>query len=78
MTNTLGTVLKQLVDSGGIRRHMEALEKASNKSASQGLLLPNMIDIVKKTITSLLRLFYIGMFYNCSNGATGSLRETIR
>ena len=57
-TNMLGAMLKQLVSRGGVPRHVrEAFRKAKREFGGRGLLLPNMVEILKKTITSLPRLF---------------------
>ena len=54
----LGAMLKQLVSRGGIPEHIrEAFRKAKGKFGGQSLLLPDMVDILKKTITSLPRVF---------------------
>ena len=51
-------MLKQLVSRGGIPEHIrEAFQKAKKNFGGQGLLLPDMVDILKKTITSLPRVF---------------------
>ena len=54
----LGAMLKQLVSRGGIPEHIrEAFRKAKKKFGGQSLLLPDMVDILKKIITSLPRVF---------------------
>jgi len=54
----LGAMLKQLVSRGGIPQHIrEAFQKAKREFGGRGLLLPDMVEILKKTITSLPRLF---------------------
>ena len=51
-------MLKQLASRGGITGHMrEAFRKAKKEFGGRGLLLPDMIDILKKGITSLPRVF---------------------
>ena len=51
-------MLKQLASRGGIPRHIrEAFRRAKREFGGRGLLLPDMVDIVTKTITSLPRLF---------------------
>jgi len=51
-------MLKQLVSRGGIPQHIrEAFQKAKREFGGRGLLLPDMVEILKKTITSLPRLF---------------------
>ena len=57
-TNILGAMLKQLVGRGGIPEHIrEAFRRAKNKFGGQSLLLPGMVDILKKTITSVPQVF---------------------
>ena len=54
----LGAMLKQLASRGGITEHMrEAFRKAKKEFGGRGLLLPDMIDILKKEIVSLPRVF---------------------
>ena len=56
-TNMLGAILKQLV-SRGIPGHIrEAFQNAKNEFGGRGLLLPDMVDMLKKTIASLPRVF---------------------
>ena len=57
-TNILGAMLKQLASRGGIPRHIrEAFRRAKKEFGGRGLLLPDMVDIMKKAIMSLPRLF---------------------
>ena len=57
-TSMLGAILKQLVSREGIPENIrEAFQKAKNEFGGRGLLLPDMADILKKTITSIPRLF---------------------
>ena len=54
----LGAMLKQLASRGGITEHMqEAFRKAKKEFGGRELLLPDMIDILKKEIASLSRVF---------------------
>ena len=56
--NMLGAMLKQLASRGGIPEHTrEAFQKAKKEFGGQGLPLLDMVDTLKKTITSLPRLF---------------------
>ena len=56
--NILGSMLKQLARRGGIPEQIrEAFQKARKEFGGRGLLLPGIVDILKKTITSLPRLF---------------------
>ena len=55
--NMLGAILKQLASRGGIPEHIrEDFQKAQKEFGGRGLLLPDMVDILKTT-TSLPRLF---------------------
>ena len=57
-TNMLGAIVKQLVSRGEIPEHIRrAFQKAKKEFGGRGLLLSDMVDILKKTITSLSRLF---------------------
>jgi len=57
-TNMLGAMLKQLASRGGIPEHTrEAFREAKREFGGRGLRLPDMVDLLKKTITSLPRLF---------------------
>ena len=57
-TAMLGAILKQLASRGGIPEHIrEAFEKSMKEFGGQRLRLPNMVEILKKTITSLQRIF---------------------
>ena len=54
----LGALLKQLAIGGGIPEHVwKAFQNAKKEFGSRGLRLPDMVDILKKTITSFSRLF---------------------
>ena len=54
----LGAMLKQLISRGGIPEHIrEAFQKAKKKFGGQSLLLSDMVDILKKTVTSLPQVF---------------------
>ena len=56
--NMLGAMLKQLASRGGIPEHTrKAFQKAKKEFGGRGLQLPDMVGILKKTITSLPRLF---------------------
>ena len=57
-TNMLGAMLKQLVSRGRVSQHIrEAFRKAKREFGGRGLLLPDMVEILKVTITSLPRVF---------------------
>ena len=57
-TNMLGAILKQLVRRGGVPEHIhEAYQKAKNEYGCQGLRLPDMAEILKRTIISVQQIF---------------------
>ena len=57
-TSMLGAILKQLASRGGIPEHIrEAFQKTRREFGGRGLRLPDMVEILKKTITSLQRIF---------------------
>ena len=57
-TSMLGAILKQLASRGGVPEHIrEAFQKAKREFGGRGLRLPDMIEILKKTITPLRRIF---------------------
>ena len=57
-TNMVGAMLKQLATRGGITEYIrEAFQKAKKEFGGRSLLLPDMVEILKKTIASLPRLF---------------------
>ena len=82
--NMLGAMLKQLASRGGIPKHTrEAFQKAKKEFGGRGLQLPHMVDTLKKTITSLPRLFIcIDALDECAlkhrREFLKSLREIIR
>ena len=57
-TNMLGAILKQLVSRGRIPEHTrKVFQKAKKVFGGRGPRLPDMVDMLKKTTTSLPRLF---------------------
>jgi len=57
-TNMLGAMLKQLVGRGGVPVHIrEAFRKAKKEFGGRGLRLPDMVEILKKTVTLVPRVF---------------------
>ena len=56
-TNMLGAVLKQLASRGIPELTRDAFQKAKKEFGGRGLRLPDMVEILKKTITSLSRVF---------------------
>jgi len=57
-TNILGAILKQLTNRGGIPEHIrETYRKSKNEFGHRGLRLPDIVEILKKTITPLQRIF---------------------
>jgi len=52
-TSMLGAILKQLVTRGGIPDHIrEAFRKAKNEFGGRGLRVPDLVEILKKVVTS--------------------------
>jgi len=78
--NMLGSMLKQLVRRGGIPEQVrEAFERAKREFGGRGLLLRDMVDILKKTITSLPRLFVcIDALDECTQHHRRDLLESLR
>ena len=80
----LGAMLKQLVSRGGIPQHIrEAFRKAKREFGGRGLLLPDMVEILNMTITSLQRLFIcIDAVDECTpkhrRGILESMQEIVR
>ena len=57
-TNMLGTILKQLSRREGIPGHIrEAFQKSKKEFGGRRLRLPGTVEILKRTITSLQRIF---------------------
>jgi len=57
-TNMLGAMLKQLVSRRGIPKYIrKAFREAEREFGGRGLQLPDMVDALKKTISTLPRLF---------------------
>ena len=57
-TNMLGAILKQLSGRGGILRHIrEAFQKSKKEFSGRLPRLPDMVEILKKTIISLRRIY---------------------
>ena len=83
-TNMLGAMLKQLASRGGIPEHTrKAFQGAKKEFGGRGLQLPDMVNTLKKTISSLPRLFIcIDALDECTpkhrRELIGSLRDIIR
>ena len=83
-TNMLGAILKQLAIRRGIPEDtQEAFRKAKKDLGGLGLRLTDMVDLLKKTITSLPRLFIcIDALDECTQKhrreLIDSLREIVR
>jgi len=79
-TNMLGAMLKQLAGREGISKHTrEAFKKAGKEFGGRGLQLPEMVDILKKTMTSLQRLFIcIDALDECTPKHRRELIESLR
>ena len=78
--NMLGAMLKQLASRGGIPEHTrKAFQKAKKEFGGRGLQLPRMVDTLKKTITSLPRLFIcIDALDECTPKHRRELLESLR
>ena len=79
-TNILGTMLKQLAGRGGIPKHIRgAFQKAKNEFSGCGLQLPDMIDILTETVTSLPRLLIcLDALDECTPKNRRELLESLR
>ena len=79
-TNMLGAMLKQLASRGGIPEHTrEAFQEAKKEFGGRGLRLPDMVDVLKKAITSLPRLFIcIDALDECAPKHRRELMESLR
>jgi len=78
--NMLGAMLKQLASRGGISKfEREAFRKAKKEFGGRGLQLPEMLNILKKTIASLPRLFIcIDALDECTPKHRRELIESLR
>jgi len=78
--NILGAMLKQLATRGGISKlTREAFRKAKKEFGGRGLQLPDMLNMLKKTITSLRRLFVcIDALDECTPKNRRELIESLR
>jgi len=76
----LGAMLKQLATRGGISKHMrEGFRKAKKEFGGRGLQLPETVGILKKTISSLSRLFIcIDALDECTPKDRWELIESLR
>ena len=79
-TNMLGSLLKQLVNSGGIPEQIrEAFQKAEREFGGRSLPLSDLVAILKKTITSLPRLFIcVDALDECIPNHRRDLLESLR
>ena len=79
-TNMLGAMLKQLASRGGISKlTRESFKKAKKEFGGRGLQLPDMLNILKKIITSLPRLFIcIDALDECAPKHRRELFESLR
>jgi len=80
----LGAILKQLATRGGIPKHIrEAFQRAKKEFGGRGLRHPDLVQILKKTISSLQRVFICidGLDESAPKHRRGlleSLREIVR
>jgi len=78
--NMLGAMLKQLAGWGGISKlTREAFKKAKKEFGGRSLQLPDMLNILKKTISSIPRLFIcIDALDECTPKHRRELIESLR
>jgi len=75
----LGAILKQLVHRDRIQEQIREIFQKAKTELGRGPLLPDMINILKKTITSLPRLFIcIDALDECVPKHRRSLLESLR
>ena len=79
-TNMLGAMLNQLVSKRGIPKHIrKAFQEAEREFGGRGLQLPDMRDVLKKTIPSRPRLFIcIDALDECTPKHRQELIESLR
>ena len=79
-TNMLGAMLKQLASRGGIPDYTrKAFRDAQKEFGGQGLQLPDIVVMLKKTITTLPRLFIcIDALDECTPSHRRELLESLR
>jgi len=79
-TNMLGAIIKQLASKGGIPEYIrEAFRKATTEFGGRGLRVPDMVQILKKTIASLPRVFIcIDALDECTAKRRRELLESLR
>jgi len=79
-TNMFGAILKQLANRGGIPEHIrEVFQESKKEFGGRGLLLPDMVDVLKKAIASLPRLFIcIDALDECTLKHRRELIESLR
>ena len=57
-TSMLGAILKPLVSRGEIPEHIrQAFRKAKKEFGGRGLQLPDLVEIMKRAVTALPRVF---------------------
>ena len=78
--NILGSMLKQLARRGGILEKIrKAFKMAQGEFGGRSFLLPDMVEILKETITSLPRLFIcIDALDECTPKHRRDLLESLR
>ena len=76
----LGAVLKQLASRGGIPEYIrEAFQEAKREFGGRGLRVPDIVEILKKAITSLSRVFIcIDALDECTAKNRRELLESLR
>ena len=76
----MGAILKQLAGRGEIPDHIRwAFQKAKREFGGRGLLLPDIVDMLKKEITLLLRVYIcIDALDECTPKHRRELIESLR
>ena len=76
----MGAILKQLAGRGEIPDHIRrAFQKAKREFGGRGLLLPDVVDMLKKEITLLLRVYIcIDALDECTPKHRRELIESLR
>jgi len=83
-TSMLGAILKQLFSSGEIPKVIrETFQRSKGEFGGRGLRLPDMVEILKKAVTSLERIFVCidaldELVLGHRRGLLESLREIVR
>ena len=79
-TNMLGAIIKQLASRGGIPEYIRgAFRETKKEFGGRGLRVPDMVEILKKTVASLPRVFIcIDAWDECAAKHRRELLESVR